>query len=715
VPITVHEDLRLFDIRTDRMSYVFGVNEKGILQHLHWGEPVVGRECVRRLRPVHHSSFDAEVEREHEEMTFWGGASYAEPGLKVRFADGVRDLRMRFGGYRVRTEEGKECLVVTMHDVHYGLTVNLHYRVVPGLDLIERHAEAVNNGPDDVVLEQFMSAAWPVPLRSRYRMTHVAGRWAGEFQLRETMLSEGKKTIESRRGFTSPHASPWFAVDDGGATESAGCVWFGVLGWSGNWKIVAEKSSFGLVRVSGGIHDFDSEWRLGAGETFATPVFVGGYTADGFGGMSRTLHRYQRERILPSRAPRKVLYNSWEATAFDVRAGDQIALARKAAKMGVERFVIDDGWFGARNSDRAGLGDWTVNPDKFPDGLDALIGEVHRLGMDFGIWVEPESVNPDSELFRKHPDWVYRFPTRSGTLLRNQLLLNLAKPEVKRYILDFMTRLLGGHSIAFVKWDLNRTFTEPGLDGFPPDRQKEIWIRHVHSLYAIWEELRAKFPHVEFETCAGGGGRIDLGILRFADQAWPSDNTDAFDRLRIQEGFSYAYTPRVMMCWVTDSPNGLNGRRLPLAFRFRSAMTGALGIGGNLNEWTDEEIEEAAAHISVYKEIRPLVQEGKQYRLSSLRDSALMAVQYVNEERTESVVFAFLHAQQFAGRLPDLRLQGLDGDRLYEVEGLRDGDGTAAMHGSTLMHAGIPLSLRGDFDSLLVRIRAAKDGNLARQ
>lgn len=711
MPVTIHKEGPpnggpLFDIRTDRMSYVFGINERGVLQHLHWGLPIAGRELADRLRPMRHSSFDAELERETEEFTFWGGAFYGEPGLKARFADGVRDLRMKVTDVKADTDRGRDRLVLTLKDERYDLTVRLFYRVFPELDLIERHAEAVNGGSDDIVLEQFMSAAWPLPALADYRFTHVAGRWAGEYQLRDTFLTEGKKVLESRAGFTGPHANPWFAVDDGRAGESSGCVWFGALGWSGNWKIVAELTSFGHARVSGGINDFDSEWRLRPGETFTTPVFVGGFSSAGFGGMSRALHRYQQDELLPSRSLRKVLYNSWEATYFDVHAEGQIELARLAASMGVERFVVDDGWFGARNSDRAGLGDWTVNPAKFPDGLGALIREVKALGMDFGIWVEPEAVNPDSELYRRHPDWVYHFPNRPRTELRNQLLLNIAKPEVKRYILDFMSRLLGEHDISFIKWDMNRTFTEPGLAGVPPERQKEIWIRHVQSLYAIWAELRAKFPHVEFETCAGGGARIDIGMLRYADQAWPSDNTDAFDRLLIQEGFSYAYHPRVMMCWVTDSPHGMNGRSLPLSFRFHSAMTGALGIGGNLKHWTEEEIREASEHIAAYKEIRPLVQEGRQYRLSSFRHSPLMAVQYVNADRTDSVVFAFRHAQRFGGRLPALRLAGLDEHVPYEVSVPGSGEPPAILHGGTLMNAGLPLPLRGDFDSVLIRIRA---------
>ncbi|MFC0334804.1 alpha-galactosidase [Paenibacillus sepulcri] len=702
MPISVHEGL--FEIQTRQTSYVFGVNEQGILQHLYWGKTIAAQECAYRLRSRSHSSFDAQVEREYEEYSFWGGVGYVEPTLKVRFSDHVRDLKMVYEGYRIVTDNGVEELILTLKDAHYDLLVHLHYKVIAEWDMIERYAEAVNAGKTAIVIENMQSAAWAVPYLPQYRMTHVTGRWSGEYQLRDTVLSEGKKTIESRRGFTGPHANPWFAIDDGTATETAGNVWFGALGWSGNWKIVAEKSSFNHVRVTGGINDFDSEWLLQPGETFTAPVFVGGYTPSGFGEMSRSFHRYQREYVLPGAATRKVLYNSWEATTFDVNVKEQIELAQKAAKMGVERFVVDDGWFGKRDSDRAGLGDWYVNPQKFPEGLGALIEKVKELGMDFGIWVEPESVNPDSELYRQHPEWVYHFPTRTGSQLRNQLLLNIAKPEVKQFIIGFMTELLSSHPISFIKWDMNRTITEPGLHGFPAGQQKEIWIRHVQSLYEIWAELREKFPHVEFETCAGGGARIDFGMLRFADQAWPSDNTDAFDRLSIQEGFSYVYSPQVMMCWVTDSPNGMNGRKLPLSFRFHSAMTGSLGIGGNLKEWSEEEIEEAGGHIQRYKEIRHLVQKGRQYRLASLRKSPQAAVQYVSDDRTESIVFAFLHAQNFGGRLPDLKLDGLAEHKIYDIEGI--GDEVLQLHGSTLMNAGLPLPLRGDFDSVLISLKA---------
>lgn len=701
--MTIHYDAerRIFSISTNNSSYVFGLNDKGGLQHLHWGEPVTAADCAPLLRSRFHSSFDAELEREAEEYSFWGGLTYAEPSLKVQWHDGVRDLCAKYEGHRIETLDGKVTLTITMKDEVYPLEAQLTYSVIPEHDLIERSAVIINTGSQDILVESAQSAAWSLPDLADYRLTHVTGKWSGEFQLRETVLSEGKKVLESRRGFTDGHANPWFAVDNGQASEDAGKVWFGALGWSGNWKIVAEKTAFNQVRITGGINDFDSEWTLGPGERFETPAFVGGYTAGGFGSMSRQLHQYQYDYITPSRDLRKVLYNSWEATYFDVNAKDQMALAEKAAKLGVELFVVDDGWFGQRNHDRAGLGDWTVNPDKFPNGLNELIDKVRGLGMDFGIWVEPEAVNPDSELYRSHPDWVYHFPTRARTELRNQLVLNITNPEVKDYIIAFMTDLLSNHPVTFIKWDMNRTITEPGMKDHPLNRQKELWIRHVHSLYDIWAELRRRFPQVAFETCAGGGSRIDLGMLRYADQAWPSDNTDAFDRLSIQEGFSYAYAPKMMTCWVTEAVSGMNKRVTSLQYRFHSAMTGTLGIGSNLNEWSDEWIEQSAALVAQYKAIRPIVQYGRQHRLQALKHKGVSAVQYISEDSSASVLFAFLHSQKLGDSLPRLCLQGLDPDKTYAIDQLE-----GSWSGRALMNIGIALPLRGDFDSLLYHIRA---------
>jgi alpha-galactosidase len=698
--ITYHADLQLFEIQTRSTSYIFGINDRGSLQQVYWGETVDARECIHLLKSHSHSSFDAAVERDAEEYGGAGGTSYLEPCLKVRFKDGVSDLKLNYAGYEI-TKTGT--LVIKLKDNHYDLWVSLHYEVFFEQDLIKRHVEVQNQSADEITVEQMMSAAWSLPSLPDYRLTHVAGRWAGEFQLRESSLTEGKKIIESRRGFTGPNASPWFAIDNGKADEASGKVWFGALAWSGNWKIVVEKTNFNHVRVVGGINDYDSSFKLNPGETFVTPSFTGGFTELGFGEMSRKLHSYQKAFVSPSTRHRRVLYNSWEATYFDVEVNEQKKLAQSAAKLGVELFVVDDGWFGQRHSDKAGLGDWYVNPEKFPNGLQELIGEVTDLGMDFGLWVEPEAVNPDSDLYRKHPEWIYQFPTREGTQLRNEFTLNLGIPEVKQYILDFMIELLSTYQISFIKWDTNRTITEPGTSGALQDSDNSIWIKHVQSLYAIWAELRARFPQVEFESCAGGGARIDFGILRYADQVWPSDNTDAFDRLSIQEGFSYAYSPHVMMCWVTESPHSFNGRVLPLSFRFHSSMMGGLGIGANLKHWSEEEQAEAASYIELYKAIRPVVMDGNLYRLSSLRAANHAAVQYVSQDGAEAVVFIFLHAQQFGESVPRIYLQGLDPNADYQLDGLED---TAVQFkGKNLMHVGLNVKLTGDFGSKLLRLK----------
>jgi alpha-galactosidase len=310
-------------------------------------------------------------------------------------------------------------------------------------------------------------------------------------------------------------------------------------------------------------------------------------------------------------------------------------------------------------------------------------------------------VNPDSDLFSAHPDWVYNFPNREGTLGRNQLCLNLSKLEVKEFILNFMTEFLEKNNIRFIKWDMNRTISEPGWMEVPKEQQREIWVRHVENLYSIWDKLRERFPRVIFEACAGGGGRIDLGILKRADQVWTSDNTDAFDKLKIQEGFSYAYCIKAMMCWVTEAPNFINGRRLSLKYRFHSAMMGSLGIGADINKWNDEELEEATSMIAEYKEIRGIVQEGDLYRLHTPREGNLTVVQYVDESKYNCVVFVFLHSGQFGEGVFRVKLKGLEKMRIYNIV---DDCKTYSMSGSGLMNIGLELQMKGDFISKLIRI-----------
>jgi alpha-galactosidase len=391
-----------------------------------------------------------------------------------------------------------------------------------------------------------------------------------------------------------------------------------------------------------------------------------------------------------------VLFNSWEATNFDISEEQQGTLARRAAAIGVELFVVDDGWFGTRTSDRAGLGDWTPNRDRFPSGLKPLADYVRALGMQFGIWVEPEMVNPDSELYRAHPDWVQYQTGRNRTEFRNQLVLNLAREDVQEYLWEQLDTLLSSAPIDYVKWDFNRCFTDAGWPGEPyPQR---LWVDHVRGFYALLDRLRAAHPGVAFESCSGGGGRIDLGVLSRTDQVWTSDNTDPLDRLAIQHGFSQIHPARVMAAWVTDSPNTqLNGRVSSLRFRFVSAMAGVLGVGGGLAEWTEEELAEAGRWVNLYKEIRPVVQRGDLYRLRPPQ-GGLSAVQYVLGD--ETVVLAWLQAQKYGEPVPSLRLRGLDPTATYECRE------TGEVHrGGVLLHHGLRTGLRGDLDATVIRLR----------
>jgi alpha-galactosidase len=400
---------------------------------------------------------------------------------------------------------------------------------------------------------------------------------------------------------------------------------------------------------------------------------------------------------------RPVLYNSWEATEFNVSEAGQKELADKAAKVGVELFVVDDGWFGKRNNDKAGLGDWVVNPQKFPNGLNGLIEYVNHLGMDFGLWVEPEMVNPDSDLYRAHPDWVMNFPGRPRSELRNQLVLNLARDDVKEYILGVLDKLASEYNIRYFKWDMNRTFSEPGWPEVSPSDQPELWVKYVWNLYDLIDRLRAKHPKLEIESCSGGGGRIDLEMLRRVEEFWTSDNTEAFDRLRIQEGFSQAYAAKFMSAWVTDVPN-MNNRSTPLEYRFLVAMQGALGIGANLNKWSQDDFALASRMVTLDKTVRNTVQDGDLYRLMSPRTSDMTANEYVSKDGKEGVLFAFRHSQQYSTPAPAIALRGLDAHAVYRLESINGKlvDKQPELSGAYLMQTGVSLDLRDDYDSTAV-------------
>jgi alpha-galactosidase len=381
------------------------------------------------------------------------------------------------------------------------------------------------------------------------------------------------------------------------------------------------------------------------------------------------------------------LYNSWEATYFNLSFANQVELARKAAAIGVELFCVDDGWFGARRSDNAGLGDWVVSRDIFPEGLEPLVEEVHRLGMEFGLWVEPEMVNPDSDLYRQHPDWVLHFPGRERTEARNQLILDFGRPEVVEHIFAVLDDLVSRYAIAFFKWDMNRLATEPGSVA-----GQAIWRRHVEGVYQIMDRLRRRHPDLDIQSCSGGGGRVDLGILGRTDQVWVSDNTDAYDRIRIQEGFSLAYPARCMEAWVTHEHNHITRRAASLGLRFDVAMRGALGIGSSLNELSEAELAEYASYIDFYKRIRHVIQEGQVYRLERLEEFEASVIECVLPDGREAVFSVALRDHQVGSFRPAAPLKGLTPQAIYQVTDRHRREVHRAS-GYELMTLGLPVEL----------------------
>ncbi len=692
---------RIFRIDAGQSTYAFGVNEFGQLQSIYWGGRLQGSDPLPAARNQNEGTpFETPADLNPQEYGGWGAGMYVEPALKVSFADGNRDLALKYVSHAIEAD----ALTIVLKDISRDVFVTLHYTADSSTGVIGRSASIQNKTGAPIMIAQAAAASLNLPNGEHFQLSHLTGRWADEFNLQQQEIRPGKIVLESRRGSTGQQNNPWFAIErERSSDEDHGDVWFGALAWSGSWSISVEQDPLHKVHIVAGYNPFDFGYKLAPGEALESPVLYAGFTNDGLGGASRMMDRFELTRILPH-APkprvRPVLYNSWEATTYNVDEAGQEVLADKAASLGVERFVMDDGWFGQRKDETAGLGDWYVNPKKFPHGLKPLIDKVHSLGMDFGLWVEPEMVNPDSDLYRQHSDWVLNFPGRPRTESKHQLDLNLARPDVRDYVFHFLDKLLSENDIAFLKWDYNRNWTEPGWPAVAPDEQQKVYVDYVKNLYGILRELRAKYPKLEIEACSGGGGRVDLGILGLTDEVWTSDNTDPFDRLLIQDGFTHAYTPGVMMAWVTDSPSFINQRASSLDYRFLAAMQGSLGIGANLTKWTPEEFATAKQWIADYKSMRETVQQGSLYRLMSPQhESEESATESVSLNKSSAVLFAFLHSSQKTLSYPTVRLRGLDPDRQYKLQALHGAQAyePQSASGRYWMEHGITPVLSGDF------------------
>ncbi|MBP3962958.1 alpha-galactosidase [Paenibacillus lignilyticus] len=686
----------VFLLNTKNCSYSFSVDQEGLLRHLYWGSRIDAIEDFKNEPYVWEQGFHPIYDVKREECSSFGTMRFKETSFKVTFADGVRDFRYRYIGHTIDKDE----LTVILEDTVYPLQMSLHYKVYEEVDIIEKRRTVKNGGSDVVTVERLHSGECSLP-GAGWNLKNFNGMWNSDFDAYEQKITGGKTVLESLRGATGHVANPSFVLHQN-AGETYGEVYYGALAWSGNFKIVLEQTPYEYLNILAGMGDTDFEWRLTGGTTLETPALYLGYSPDGFDRMSNSMGEFARKYVMPepmAAKPLSVLYNSWEATYFDVNEQAQLQLIEKAAQVGVELFVMDDGWFGQRKDDHAGLGDWQVNTVKFPNGLAPLTQKLKSCGMHFGLWIEPEMVNQSSELYRAHPDWVYHYASRPVMEGRYQYMLDLTRQDVQDYIIGEIDRLLTENDISYIKWDMNRGISEVASAMLDRSEFKSIWYRHTKGFYHIIQSLRALHPEVEWEACASGGGRVDYGAMPYFDEFWPSDNTDPLDRLSIQEGYSYLYPIKYMRAWVTDS--GSNGKRaMPLLFRLHCSMCGALGIGLNLNESTEEDTELLKKYVTLYKEVRPIIQFGQLHRLASLQADGLQAVQYENGE--DSVLFAFLDHPSRWRTTFTIRPRGLDANTSYRVE--IEGQQQQKYSGAFLMNSGLRIILNHDYASCMVRL-----------
>lgn len=688
----------VFILETKNTHYVIAVDNEGVLNHLHWGKPCDTEDYVSTYVSWERNSNHSSRDLSKTEYIPYGGTVYRPVAFMATYPDGCREVVLTYKDFNISEAGDAFLLEIILEDKPYNLEVTLCYKLRENTDIIERYARVKNNSDSLVVLNKFASGEFNLPSLRPYTSTNFNGSWAAEFRMENTEVKNGVLSYDSRKGGSNHTVNPVFILSQN-ADEKQGDVFFGALAWTGNFKTEISRDFAGITRAVIGMNDFDFSYNLHAGEEFISPSVFCGYTK-GFGEMSNQMNNFAAEHILPKRyakEPLPVLYNSWEATWFNVSSEGQQKLAEIAADIGCELFVMDDGWFGQRKDDHAGLGDWYVNKDKFPEGLKPLIDKVKSLGMRFGLWFEPEMVNPDSDLYRTHPEWTYHYKTRTPSLMRNQLVLNLTREDVQEYVFRCMDDMLCEYDISYIKWDMNRAYSETGGENL--ENPQELWYRHIKAVYEIADKLKAKHPDLQIECCASGGGRVDLGSLSHFDMVWTSDNTDPIDRLEIQHGFSLLYPIKCMRAWVTDTNRG--SRPNDWDFRFNVTMQGSLSIGGNLLRYSEKELEIHKKYIAMYKEIRNTVQFGSFYRLANFKQDSIYATQYVDDR--QSVLFLCTSVNTFFNdKFYHINLDGLDKDAQYK---LCYNNKEEIYGGAYLMNVGLDFDMGGTLESKIIILK----------
>lgn len=765
--ITADKTHGVFRLDTEHTSYAMAVVDGKYLVHVHFGGRISDTDLMALTRcgenpyvpsvnPAEKVSYFGTAQPEY---SCFGMGDFREACLDVKNEDGQRGTELVYQSYEILHEKpalpalpasfGEKCetLVIELADEHEHLSVFLRYSVFADADVIVRSAKIVNGADRSVFLERALSACLHVEDEGRnFRALTYSGTWAREHRISTQEIGYGGVSAEALRGECGHSSQPFIAILSEGCGEDSGEVYAMHFVYSGNFLAKVQKDPFDQIRMVMGIHPETFEWKLEPGAAFDTPEAVLVYSDTGLGGMTRVLHDFYRKHLI--RSPwqfreRPILINNWEATYFDFDSDKLVSIADAASRLGINMLVCDDGWFGAhRDQPSSGLGDWTVNEKKIhpvyetvpengtacglsdekrpekTDGMRSLIGALKARGMKFGLWFEPEMISKDSDLFRKHSDWVLHLKGREPGLCRDQWVLDYSNPAVTDFIFESIAALLRKYDIAYLKWDMNRPLTDAGSEYLPADRQGEIWHRHVLGLYSIQERLINEFPELLIENCSSGGARFDPGMLYYSPQIWCSDDMDPIERLSIEEGTELLYPLSTMGAHVCKSPNDISKRVVPFATRALMAMTGTFGYELDITKIPEKERNEIPAQVRLYKEIRPLIQQGDLYRIASFRTNHEWdAICVISKNKAEGFLMYVQGLYVPNAKSRRICLKGLDPDRRYsltEISSERP-DLTekklGAFGGDTLMHAGILLKRPDmDFGAVMVRILAEDAG-----
>ncbi len=726
--VTFDENKKIFKLDTSRTSYMIAiVDREQFIGHVYYGAKIRMQDASCLMRTFENPLVPSVNDRERcsfmdtfpTEYAGHGIGDYRESCISVRSKAGHSAVGLTYRSHRI--SDGKPaleglpssfagdggCRTLTLDcvDTVLGLEVELLYSVFEEEDIITRSVRVKNKSADDIYLTKVYSACIDMDSED-YEWLTLHGSWARERQIERRALSHGKQSVGSIRGESSHQEHPFIAWLHPYTTQTQGDVYAMHFVYSGNFTAQIEKSQFDSIRVTMGINAEDFCWKLGPEEVFTAPEAVLTYAADGLGTMTKNLHDFYRNHMIRSKyahMKRPVLINNWEATYFDFDTEKLLSIAKRASELGIEMLVMDDGWFGHRNDDSTSLGDWFVNEDKITGGLKHLVDEVNKLGLKFGIWMEPEMISPDSRLYEEHPDWAFAIPGRTPTLSRNQYVLDLSRKDVRDYVYDMISSILRGANIEYVKWDMNRQLTDMGSVSLPADRQGELYHRYVLGVYELQERLVSDFPDLLLENCSGGGARFDPGMLYYSPQIWCSDDTDAVERLGIQEGTALIYPLSSIGAHVSVCPNHTVGRNTPFETRGNVALAGTFGYELDVTKIPEEDQKMIPEQVKTYHKYNDLVREGDYYRIASFRENhEYDCYMVVSKDKKEALV-TFVQVRGRANyKSRCIRLQGLEKELDYRLEGTE-----LVYGGDLLMNAGLMVeNLWGDAESRLFHLTA---------